>query len=273
MLLKCTGFVSVYFRRILRKRRWEEWLVQENAGLLTVEDVSERLGVGRVTIYRWCREGRLPCLKVGRGWRIRREALEDFLRGSEIPVTLAAQLQAFIRVPDSLIGIAQNRELLHRLDAAFFEVAAARGGLLVKFYGGEPDETEETLSEILRSNGLDVERLRNEGRFRFERDNDPAHGRVGSLQRLIEEAAVGRTIWATFNWTQHVDLDLALEQQESLAGLVDDQRLVVKTAVLEDIADGWAPDTRRRAQKVHSGTVWVSEAGVSLSRISPLPGQ
>ena len=48
--------------------------------LLGVDDVSEYLGVGPVTVYRWCREGRLPGLKVGKSWRIRREALDEFLR-------------------------------------------------------------------------------------------------------------------------------------------------------------------------------------------------
>lgn len=246
-------------------------VVTESAGLLTVEDVAERLGVGRVTIYRWCREGRLPCLKVGRGWRVRPEALEDFLRRSEVPATLAAQLQTFIQVPDSLIGIAQDRELLHRLDAAFFEVGAARGGLLVKFMGGEPDEDERTLGQSLRSNGLDVDGLREQGRFRFEAETDPAGGRVATLSRLLEEADADRTIWATFNWTERIGLGEALEQQEALARLVGDRQFVVKTAVLEHVADGWPPDTRRRAQQVHSGTVWISRAGVSLSRISPLP--
>jgi excisionase family DNA binding protein len=33
--------------------------------LLTVEDVAKYMGVGRVTVHRWCREGRLPCSKVG----------------------------------------------------------------------------------------------------------------------------------------------------------------------------------------------------------------
>jgi excisionase family DNA binding protein len=48
--------------------------------LLSAEDVAGYLGVGQVTVYRWCREGRLPCLKIGKSWRIRRTALEDFLR-------------------------------------------------------------------------------------------------------------------------------------------------------------------------------------------------
>ena len=48
--------------------------------LLSAEDVAEYLGVGAVTVYRWCREGRLRCMKLGKHWRIRREVLEEFLR-------------------------------------------------------------------------------------------------------------------------------------------------------------------------------------------------
>jgi excisionase family DNA binding protein len=35
-------------------------------GLLTVGDVTRYMGVGQVTVHRWCREGRLPCSKVGK---------------------------------------------------------------------------------------------------------------------------------------------------------------------------------------------------------------
>jgi hypothetical protein len=88
--------------------------------------------------------GKLPYLKVGKHWRVRREALEDFLQRSEHPVTLAGQLGSFLREPDSVLSIAQTMDILHRLDAAFFQVGQARGWLLVEFYGGE-DKPEETL--------------------------------------------------------------------------------------------------------------------------------
>jgi excisionase family DNA binding protein len=50
--------------------------------LLGATDVAELIGIKETTVYRWCKEGKLPCLKVGKHWRIRREALEDFLRNS-----------------------------------------------------------------------------------------------------------------------------------------------------------------------------------------------
>lgn len=58
------------------------------------EKVSRVLGVGGVTVWRWCREGSLPCLKIGRRWRVRRSALEEFVRKSERSETLVAGLAA-----------------------------------------------------------------------------------------------------------------------------------------------------------------------------------
>src|SRR5215216_6632707 len=88
--------------------------------LLAATDVAGMIGVKETTVYKWCKEGKLPCLKVGKYWRIRREALEDFLMRSERPRTLVGQLDSFLRVPDNVLAIAQNVDILHRLDAAFF---------------------------------------------------------------------------------------------------------------------------------------------------------
>src|SRR5215212_7404413 len=116
--------------------------------LLAATDVAELVGVKETTVYRWCKEGKLPCMKVGKHWRVRREVLEDFLKRSERPRTLLGQLNSFLRVPDNVLAIAQNIDILHRLDAAFFQVGEARGGLLVKFYAGEEHSEEELLSDF-----------------------------------------------------------------------------------------------------------------------------
>src|SRR4028118_1891444 len=166
--------------------------------LLGAEDVAELVGVKETTVYKWCKEGKLPCLKVGKRWRIRREALEDFLKGSERRVTLAGQLGSFLREPDSVLAIAQNLDILHRLDAAFFRVGESRGGLLVKFYGGEDSPPEEPAGDLeedgleaarprlgggdgpreeliadLEESGLEASRLRREGRLLMRPEEDP----------------------------------------------------------------------------------------------------
>src|SRR5215212_546488 len=131
--------------------------------LLTVADVAGMIGVKESTVYRWCSEGKLPCLKIGYHWRIRRGVLEDFLKESERPRTLVGQLSSFLRVPDSVLGIAQNIDILHRLDAAFFRVGEAKGGLLVKFYAGEEHSEGELLTDLQR-NGLEARGLQRERR-------------------------------------------------------------------------------------------------------------
>jgi excisionase family DNA binding protein len=40
--------------------------------LLAAADVAGMIGVKETTVYRWCSEGKLPCLKIGYHWRIRR---------------------------------------------------------------------------------------------------------------------------------------------------------------------------------------------------------
>jgi excisionase family DNA binding protein len=240
--------------------------------LLGVEDVAQLMGIGKATVWRWCREGRLPCLKVGKHWRVRREALENFLKQREHSSTLVGQLSSFLRVPDNVLAIAQNADILRRLDAAFFQVGEAQGGLLVKFYGGE-DKSEEELLGRFEQNGLEAERLKRQRRLLMRPEEDPLGGRDDALGRLIEEeAGEGRTVWASFDWVRPVELEMALEQQERLSELIyGGQQLVVKTAALEEAIDEWSPANLRRAQSLHSGTIMVSENGLSLNRTTPMP--
>jgi excisionase family DNA binding protein len=239
--------------------------------LLAVTDVAGMIGVKETTVYRWCKEGKLPCLKIGKHWRVRREALEDFLKESERHVTLVGQLESFLRVPDNVLAITQNADLLRRLDAAFFRVGEARGGLLVKFYGGEKDPEDE-LRAHLEQHGLEVARLEQEGRFLMRPEKDPLDGRSEALGRILEEEAEkGRVVWASFNWALQVDLDTALEQQKRLTELVDANQLVVKTAALEEAIDEWPASELRRVQSTHSAIILASEEELSLSRATPMP--
>jgi excisionase family DNA binding protein len=240
--------------------------------LLAATDVAGMIGVKETTVYKWCKEGKLPCLKVGKHWRVRREALEDFLRRSERPSTLVGQLSSFLQVPDNVLAITQNIDLMHRLDVAYFQVGDAHGGMLVKFYGGEDAPADELRAEF-EKNGLEVGRLEQEGRFLMRPETDPLGGRRRDelAQLLEEEGEKGRTVWACFNWAMQVDLETALEQQKRLTELVDARHLVVKTAAIEEAIDDWPARVLRRAQSSHSATILFSEDGLSLSRATPMP--
>jgi excisionase family DNA binding protein len=240
--------------------------------LLAVADVAQYLGVKQTTVQRWCREGSLPCVKIGKEWRIRREALERFLERSERSETLVGRLRSFLEVPDNVLAIAQDREMIHRLDAAFFRVGEAQGGRLIKYAGGEPWDSLEDVRTELEPYGLEVGRLEEEGRFRFVSEPDPQSGRTEELRRLLSEKADdGHSIWVSFNWAEQIDLDAALKQQEALQEVVEGSELVLKTAVLEEVVDGWPGKMLRRAQVSHSGTIWLSESGLALSRVTPPP--
>ena len=241
--------------------------------LLAVADVARMIGVKESTLYRWCSEGKLPCLKIGYHWRIRRGVLEDFLKENVRPGTLVGQLDYFLRVPDSVLAIAQNIDILHRLDAAFFRVGEARGGLLVKFYAGEEHSEEELLADF-EQNGLEASRLKRQGRLLMRAEEEPSSGsRWRQLNQLIEEKGgyEGRTVWASFDWVKPLELETALEQQRQLSELVDARRLVVKTAAIEEAIEEWTASQLRRVQSMHSAMILASEEQLLLSHATPMP--
>ena len=126
--------------------------------------------------------------------------------------------------------------------------------------------------ERFESNGLAAERLRREGRLLMRPEEVPVGGREDLLGRIIEEeSSEGRTVWASFDWVVDVDLDMAMEQQNKLAELVDAQQLVVKTAALEEAIEEWSSAALVRAQSSHSGTILASAGGLWLARGGPMP--
>ena len=240
--------------------------------LLSTEDVARYVGVGAVTVHRWCREGRLPCLKIGKHWRIRRESLESFLEQSERSESLVGRLRPFLEVPDNALVVAQDREMMHRLDAAFFQVGETQGGTLVKYVGGELWDSLDDARSDLENHGLEVRRLEEEGRFRFVSEPDPQSGRVEELRRLLsEEADSGRSVWVSFDWVDQIGLEAALKQQQALRQIGEEGRIVIKTAVLEEVIDEWPGKMVRRAQILHGGTIWLSESSLALSRVTLPP--
>src|SRR4051812_34807386 len=208
-------------------------LPEANSELLRVEEAAQHLGVDPDTVQQWCRDGALPCLRSGNSWRIRRSALEESRLGQgNRSNTLVGELEPFLEIPDNVLVIAQNQQLMRDFDVAFFKVGDARGGILAKYYDDEMESAEELRSYFERE-GLELARLEEEGRFRLVAQGSLEGDRTDALQRLLdEEGSKGRSVWVNFNLNQQVDLDAALRQQEQLTQFVEDKALVVKTSAL-----------------------------------------
>jgi excisionase family DNA binding protein len=239
--------------------------------LLSTEEVAGYLGVGQVTVWRWCREGTLPCAKIGRSWRIRRSAVEEFVRRSERSGTLVDRLRTFLEESDNVLAIVQTRELMLRLNVAFFRVGDARGGILVKYRGEGRKQAADSLRTELERRGLEAAQSENGERLRFIPESGAPGRRAAELRRLVEEQPDGRSVWVNFDWEKRLPPEAALEQQRGITELTRDSDLVVMTNVLDPELDEWPGALQRRAHLMHSGAIWLSDAGLALSRVAPLP--
>ena len=104
--------------------------------LLSAEDVASYLGVGPITVYRWCKEGRLQCIKLGKHWRIRREALEDFLKQHERPAKLSEELRSFLNTLPAHIAIVDSSGIIVAVNRAWRDFAASNGAIVSKVVEG-----------------------------------------------------------------------------------------------------------------------------------------
>ena len=52
---------------------------KEPGDILTIDELSDYLRISRSTLYKLAQEGRVPCQKVGRHWRFRKETIDRWL--------------------------------------------------------------------------------------------------------------------------------------------------------------------------------------------------
>jgi hypothetical protein len=93
----------------------------------------------------------------------------------------------------------------------------------------------------------------------------PPGKRVEELRRLVEEyTGEARSVWADFNWDGRTNVEAALKEQQRISKLVREGRLVVKTSVMEEELDEWPGAPPRKAQVMHTGTIWTLRVGPFL---------
>ncbi|GIX46028.1 MAG: DNA-binding protein [Candidatus Tectimicrobiota bacterium] len=52
---------------------------QRPGDVLTIDELSAYLKIPKSTLYKLVREGKVPCQKIGRHWRFRKEAIDRWL--------------------------------------------------------------------------------------------------------------------------------------------------------------------------------------------------
>jgi len=58
--------------------------------VMNIAEVAEYLRIPRASVYKLAQQGRIPCQKVGRHWRFRREAVEKWLSREMPDVRISA---------------------------------------------------------------------------------------------------------------------------------------------------------------------------------------
>lgn len=156
--------------------------------MLTVDEVATLMRVHRNTVYRWCRSGRLPATKIGKDWRVSRDAVEGLIapprgnpvRGAEVaresaaiepldPVERAlddrvAEFLSCLEPGEHLLTLVDGPDAVFEVERRFFEVAQHRAGKLFK---GCWWQSVAEVREQFQDGGLDIEKMEWSGRFEF----------------------------------------------------------------------------------------------------------
>jgi excisionase family DNA binding protein len=54
-------------------------MAESNPPVMTISEMAEYLRIPRASLYKLAQKGKIPCQKVGRHWRFRREAIDEWL--------------------------------------------------------------------------------------------------------------------------------------------------------------------------------------------------
>ncbi len=170
--------------------------MDDNSGFLTTEEAARLLNVHTNTIVRWIKSGRLPSSKIGREYRIPREAIENRVNraapGTRI-VAVANQKGGVAKTTTTLniaAGLAQRdrRVLVVDLDP--------QGGCAVSL-GIPTDSLNKTVYNVLMDDGIGFTDIVMKTRYGFDlapSNIDLAGAEVELKQLLAAEQVLRRNL-------------------------------------------------------------------------------
>jgi len=136
--------------------------------LLTVEEVADYLRVAPNTVYRWCRDGTMTGIKLGKEWRISREDLEVFVSTRRTGERIAPLDKIFtgpLKAPEHILVMLTDPDAVYEMEAGFFEVGLRQGRKLYKgCWWQHPDDVRQRFTAL----GLAVASLEEAGQLVVE---------------------------------------------------------------------------------------------------------
>ncbi|MFQ5922338.1 MAG: helix-turn-helix domain-containing protein [Anaerolineales bacterium] len=243
--------------------------------LITVREIAEQLRVSPRTVYRLCRSGQLPAIKVGKEWRIDRADLEQFLtkkKGIQEALTLEEYLRRHLVPPQHVLLISSDPAEIHRLQAKFIRVGLANTHTtLVGYWWQKPADIRQRLVEL----GVPVADLEASGRLSFC-DFGAAYESQGppGVFEIWEKYAAngkGRVLWSTAShrisdWRAQPQDLIRFESQND--AILRKLPVVVLCPCLLDPVDRPDFDNLLRLIPHHSGILDVSADAPCLMKVA-----
>jgi excisionase family DNA binding protein len=158
--------------------------------LLTVEETANYLRVAPNTVYRWCRDGKLTAIKLGKEWRISPGDLEAFVSSRRTGERMAPVEKVFsgnLRPPEHVLVMMTDPDAVYELEAEFFQIGRQQGRKLYKgCWWQHPDDVRQQYAKA----NLPVDEWEREGWLAIEdfRTLYRARGPEGVFQAWIKYA-------------------------------------------------------------------------------------
>lgn len=133
---------------------------------LTIQEVSAILKVHSNTVYKMCRQGVFPAVKIGKEWRIDRDKLYEFMKEGvkKTPPPTLGGLGHALPETGHILGIFPGHDEIMDFERSFFQEAPSQGYRMLKAcWWQDPDEIRQDLSKV----GLPVAELEASGHMVF----------------------------------------------------------------------------------------------------------
>lgn len=171
--------------------------------LLTTQDVASYLQVDTNTVYRWCRDGSLGAVKIGREWRVEQRDLAEFIRARRncAPAPTNSLKNIYRRqlsAPEHLMVMLTEPEKVYELEIEFFQVALElRMPIFKGCWWQHPDDARQRYVDA----GIPIDKLERQGKFALHNfwEAYRSRGSQGVLDLWVMQAAEwgGRPFWGS----------------------------------------------------------------------------